>query len=77
MVRYRIDRGFTDALGYLVAFDHGDVTVRTTKSDVIIAVSLVVAAKEVPPASERHRTRSVSSAPGKHRNGDGGDPIHP
>lgn len=55
MVRYRIEEGLTDALGHLVTCDSGACTVRTRKSDVVIQLADVVAAKEVPPAPERRR----------------------
>jgi hypothetical protein len=55
VVRYRIDGGLTDALGYLVRTDDGDCTVRTRQADVVIPLELVVAAKEVPPAPEPRR----------------------
>ncbi|WP_461171937.1 putative acetyltransferase [Arthrobacter sp. Z1-9] len=52
VVRYRIDGGFTDALGHLVMCDAGACTVRTRQADVVIPLERVVAAKEVPPAPE-------------------------
>ncbi|HEX7201461.1 hypothetical protein ACIQF8_00570 [Pseudarthrobacter sp. NPDC092184] len=55
VVRYRIEGGLTDALGHLVACDAGACTIRTRKADVVIQLSDVVAAKEVPPAPERRR----------------------
>ncbi|CAN7279770.1 hypothetical protein LJR013_001339 [Pseudarthrobacter oxydans] len=55
VVRYRIEGGLTDALGHLVACDGGACTIRTRKADVVIQLSEVVAAKEVPPAPERRR----------------------
>ncbi|WP_457963010.1 hypothetical protein M1E17_16230 [Arthrobacter sp. D1-29] len=55
VVRYRIDGGLTDALGYLLRTADGDCTVRTRKADVVIPLDLVTAAKEVPPAPERRR----------------------
>ncbi len=57
VVRYRIDGGLTDALGYLVAANTGSCTVHTRQADVVIALDLVVAAKEVPPAPERRPAR--------------------
>ncbi|UUL77677.1 hypothetical protein NG819_10210 [Pseudarthrobacter sp. Fe7] len=53
VVRYRIEGGFTDALGHLLACAAGSCTVRTRQSDVVIPLELVVAAKEVPPAPPR------------------------
>ena len=55
VVRYRIEGGLTDALGHLVACDAGACTIRTRKADVVIQLSDVVAAKEVPPPPERRR----------------------
>lgn len=57
VVRYRIDGGLTDALGELVQRTDGTCTVRTRRSDVVIALPLVVAAKEVPPPPPRHAPR--------------------
>jgi hypothetical protein len=57
VVRYRIDGGLTDALGELVQRTDGACTVRTRHSDVVIALPLVVAAKEVPPAPPRRAPR--------------------
>jgi hypothetical protein len=49
VVRSRIDGGFTDALGDLVARDAGTVTVRTRRGDAVVRLETVVAAKPVPP----------------------------
>ncbi|BAS09995.1 hypothetical protein AHiyo4_34170 [Arthrobacter sp. Hiyo4] len=57
VVRYRIDGGLTDVLGFLVTTDDGGCTVRTRQADVVIPLDLVVAAKEVPPAPERRPAR--------------------
>ncbi len=57
VVRYRIDGGLTDALGELVQRTDGTCTVRTRRSDVVIALPLVVAAKEVPPPPPRRAPR--------------------
>jgi hypothetical protein len=57
VVRYRIDGGLTDALGELVARGQGECTVRTRRADVVIALPLVVAAKEVPPTPPRRAPR--------------------
>jgi len=53
VVRYRIEGGYTDALGHLLACDAGSCTVRTRQADVVITLGRVVAAKEVPPAPPR------------------------
>jgi hypothetical protein len=58
VVRYRIDGGLTDALGYLMGTGDGGCTVRTRQADVVIPLELVVAAKEVPPAPARRRPRA-------------------
>ncbi|MBT8158862.1 MULTISPECIES: hypothetical protein [Arthrobacter] len=58
VVRYRVDGGFTDALGYLLSATAGSCTVRTRQSDVEIPLALVVAAKEVPPPPPRREARS-------------------
>lgn len=61
VVRYRIEGGLTDALGELVGKSDGECTVRTRRSDVVIALPLVVAAKEVPPAPPRRAPRAPVS----------------
>jgi hypothetical protein len=57
VVRYRIDGGFTDALGDLLECGESECTVRTRSSDVGIPLDLVVAAKQVPPAPPRRGSR--------------------
>lgn len=57
VVRYRIEGGFTDALGYLLASAAGTCTIRTRQSDVEIPLELVVAAKAVPPPPPRRSQR--------------------
>jgi hypothetical protein len=57
VVRYRIDGGFTDALGDLLACGESECTVRTRSSDVDIPLDQVVAAKQVPPAPPRRGSR--------------------
>jgi hypothetical protein len=64
VVRYRMDDGLTDALGDLVGIDDGECTVRTRRSDVVIPLALVVAAKAVPPAPPQRAPRGAPrSAP--------------
>lgn len=58
VVRYRIEGGLTDALGDVVSVTGGECTVRTRRTDVVIPLALVVAAKEVPPAPPRRGARS-------------------
>jgi len=54
VVRSRIDGGFTDALGRLLACGDGKCTVETRRGPVVVALSDVVAAKRVPePPSRR------------------------
>lgn len=57
VVRYRIEGGLTDALGELVGRTADGCTVRTRHADVVIALALVAAAKEVPPAPPRRAPR--------------------
>ncbi|MCU1562178.1 MAG: hypothetical protein JWN05_557 [Arthrobacter sp.] len=61
VVRYRIEGGLTDALGELVDKADGECTVRTRHADVVVALPLVVAAKEVPPAPPRRTPRQPPS----------------
>ena len=53
VVRSRIARGVTDALGEVVAIDAGTVSVRTRHGVQVINRTAVVAAKEVPPRPAR------------------------
>ncbi|KRE79793.1 hypothetical protein [Arthrobacter sp. Soil763] len=55
VVRYRIEGGMTDALGELVARTDTDCTIRTRRSDVVVPLALVLAAKPVPPPPPRRR----------------------
>ncbi|MDK1327083.1 hypothetical protein [Arthrobacter sp. zg-Y1143] len=57
VVRYRIDGGFTDALGTLGAVGDTECTVATRRGDVVIAYPLVTAAKTVPPPPPRRTPR--------------------
>ncbi|MCA4132382.1 hypothetical protein [Arthrobacter sp. M4] len=57
VVRYRIEGGLTDALGYLSQVSEESCVVRTRLSDVEIPLELVVAAKEVPPPPPRRTAR--------------------
>ncbi|WP_332601977.1 putative acetyltransferase [Arthrobacter sp. S2(2024)] len=59
VVRYRLDNGFTDALGYLLSVADGACTIRTRQSDVEIPLALVVAAKAVPPPPPRRGPRTT------------------
>jgi hypothetical protein len=60
VVRYRIDGGFTDALGDLLECGASACTVRTRSADVVIQLDLVVAAKQVPPPPPRRSPRTGS-----------------
>ncbi|HEX9087381.1 MAG TPA: hypothetical protein VF867_07655 [Arthrobacter sp.] len=53
VVRYRIEGGLTDALGELVERTADACIIRTRRSDVVIPLPLVVAAKQVPPPPPR------------------------
>ncbi|MEU4248150.1 ferrous iron transport protein A [Amycolatopsis sp. NPDC026612] len=53
VVRYRIEGGFTDALGDLVARDEDSCTVETRRGRVVVAFSSVTLAKPVPPPPVR------------------------
>jgi SAM-dependent methyltransferase len=53
VVRYRIDGGFTDALGNLVARDDTTCTVDTRRGPVVVAFEAVALAKPVPPPPVR------------------------
>ncbi|WP_328444413.1 MULTISPECIES: putative acetyltransferase [unclassified Amycolatopsis] len=53
VVRYRIEGGFTDALGLLVARDESTCTVETRRGPVVVDFDAVALAKPVPPAPVR------------------------
>jgi hypothetical protein len=57
VVRYRIEGGFTDALGELVQAGPADCVVRTRRGEVSVPLEQVVAAKQVPPAPPRRPSR--------------------
>ncbi|WP_456062088.1 putative acetyltransferase [Amycolatopsis rhabdoformis] len=63
VVRYRVEGGFTDALGPLVARDSTTCTVETRRGLVVVPLDAVVAAKPVPPAPERRRPKSSGPPP--------------
>ncbi|HEX2246121.1 MAG TPA: hypothetical protein VHH13_01015 [Arthrobacter sp.] len=58
VVRYRIDDGVTDALGYLIGLGPADCTVRTRRGDVVVPLDRVEAAKAVPPPPAPRAPRS-------------------
>lgn len=49
VVRYRIEGGFTDALGYLRSRDDTECTVETKRGLATIRLADIVLAKTVPP----------------------------
>ncbi|MFF0147368.1 hypothetical protein ATK36_2128 [Amycolatopsis sulphurea] len=49
VVRYRVEGGFTDALGPLRERDASTCTVETKRGLVVVPLDAVVAAKPVPP----------------------------
>jgi hypothetical protein len=53
VVRYRIEGGFTDALGNLVARDETTCTVETRRGPVVVDLAAVTLAKPVPPPPVR------------------------
>ncbi|MBO0908964.1 hypothetical protein [Arthrobacter sunyaminii] len=57
VVRYRIDGGFTDVLGYLVQATEESVTVAGRRENVTVPCALITAAKQVPPPPERRAPR--------------------
>jgi hypothetical protein len=57
VVRYRIEGGFTDALGELVEAVPAGWVVRTPRGEVSIPMEQVVAAKQVPPPPARRPAR--------------------
>ncbi|WP_394247706.1 putative acetyltransferase [Arthrobacter pityocampae] len=57
VVRRRIDTGFTDSLGELVAIDATTCTVRTRRGDDVVLLADVTAARPVPPPPPRRAPR--------------------
>ena len=53
VVRYRIEGGATDALGFLVARTPDRCEIRTRGGDVTVMLANIVAAKAVPPSPLR------------------------
>ena len=58
VVRYRIEGGFTDALGDLLACGDKECTVDTRRGAVTVGLADIVAAKPVPPAPPRRNARA-------------------
>ena len=50
VVRYRVDDGFSDALGDLLEVRRDGVVVRTRRGDVEVPATAMVTGKRVPPA---------------------------
>ncbi|QRP44868.1 ferrous iron transport protein A [Amycolatopsis sp. FDAARGOS 1241] len=63
VVRYRIEGGFTDALGPLRDRDATTCTVETKRGLVVVPLDAVVAAKPVPPPPARRAPKSSGSPP--------------
>ncbi|MDQ4491098.1 hypothetical protein RBS60_12920 [Sinomonas sp. ASV486] len=57
VVRRRIEGGFADTLGDLVAHDGATVTIRTRRGNAVVLLEDVVAAKPVPPPPPRRAAR--------------------
>jgi hypothetical protein len=57
VVRRRLDDGFTDSLGDLVALDRDTCTIRTRRGDDVVLLADITAAKPVPPAPPRRAPR--------------------
>jgi hypothetical protein len=53
VARYRIDGGYTDALGWLRSSDARSCVIETKRGPVTVRFTDVVAAKQVPPPAER------------------------
>ena len=53
VVRYRIEGGATDALGFLIARSADRCEIRTRGGDVTVMFDRIVAAKAVPPSPPR------------------------
>ncbi|MBG6223811.1 hypothetical protein IWX63_000359 [Arthrobacter sp. CAN_A2] len=60
VVRRRVDTGFTDSLGDLVAIDGTTCTVRTRRGDDVVLLADVTAARPVPPPPPRRAPRRSS-----------------
>ena len=57
VVRYRIEGGFTDVLGYLAEATGESVTVAARRGNVTVPCALITAAKQVPPPPGRRAPR--------------------
>ncbi|MFI5613874.1 ferrous iron transport protein A [Amycolatopsis sp. NPDC051903] len=63
VVRYRVEGGFTDALGPLRDRDATTCTVETKRGLVVVPLDAVVAAKPVPPPPARRAPKSGGPPP--------------
>jgi len=61
VVRYRIEGGFTDALGYLRSWDEIRCTVETKRGSAEVPWDRIVAAKPVPPPPAPRPPRAAAS----------------
>ncbi|GAB4099927.1 hypothetical protein [Sinomonas halotolerans] len=61
VVRYRIEGGFTDALGELADCTGREARVRTRGGVAVVRLEDVVAAKPVPPPPPRRAPRSQAA----------------
>ncbi len=59
-VRFRIDGGFTDALGYIRRIDETGMDIETRRGLVTVAAELITVGKLVPPPPARRRPRRSS-----------------
>jgi len=54
-VRYRIDGGFSDALGYIRRIDDTGMDIETKRGLVTVPAQLITIGKRVPPPPVRRR----------------------
>jgi hypothetical protein len=59
VVRYRLEEGATDALGYLRERTARTCTIETRRGDVAVTLAEVIAAKPVPEPPARRRARTL------------------
>jgi len=56
-VRYRIEGGFSDALGYIRRIDSTGMDIETKRGLVTVPAKLITIGKRVPPPPPRRRRR--------------------
>ncbi|HLS00942.1 MAG TPA: ferrous iron transport protein A [Beutenbergiaceae bacterium] len=56
-VRYRIEGGFSDALGYIRRIDSTGMDIETKRGLVTVPAELITIGKRVPPPPPRRRRR--------------------